>query len=178
METRRSAGNTRRRILNELGQMQGGEPLIHAHASSPAHQNGNISVANGSLNASIQDEAGMITNNMSNILNGSGFERKSSAEEELIRIRGRKKRKSAPNLRDLSPASLATIKSPMKQPTNEDIAYFLRLVNQIFIWWCFVKLNFQSRKLIQLCTFNFHVHLKLCSNKIFHFMCVYVCMCV
>ena len=125
METRRSAGSTRRRILNELGQMQGGEPLIHvaAQASSPAH-NGNTSAANGSLNMStgnIQDD---LHSNMTNIMNGAS--RKSSAEEELIRVRGRKKRKSAPILRDLSPASLATIKSPMKQPTNEDIAYFLR----------------------------------------------------
>jgi hypothetical protein len=133
METRRTAANTRRRILDELGQLTGGDMLIQAATNSPANtsrtsvSSRNVSTSNNSLIGAIQED---FSNNMSNILNNivsnSSSGRKSSADEEVIRVRGRRKRKSAPILRDLSPASLVNIKSPMKRPTNEDIAYFLR----------------------------------------------------
>lgn len=137
METRRTAANTRRRILDELGQLAGGDLLIQAAASLAASSPANTSRSslgsrslstsnNNSLLNSTQEDFSNMSNILNNIVSNSSSARKSSADEEVIRVRGRRKRKSAPILRDLSPATLVNIKSPMKRPTNEDIAYFLR----------------------------------------------------
>lgn len=74
----------------------------------------------------VDDDA--FVNNDRNISNNqnSNHSIRSLPEEEIIKTRGRKKTKCSPFLRDLSPNSLATIKSPIKNSRNEDLLKFLR----------------------------------------------------
>jgi len=74
----------------------------------------------------IDDE--LLFNNDRNIINNqSSNTSRSLPEEEIIRTRGRKKTKCmSPFLRDLSPNTLVTIKSPIKNSKNEELLKFLR----------------------------------------------------
>ena len=75
----------------------------------------------------IEDVDAFVNNdrNISNNQNANNSIR-SLPEEEIIKTRGRKKTKCSPFLRDLSPRSLVTIKSPIKNSRNEDLLKFLR----------------------------------------------------
>lgn len=76
----------------------------------------------------VEDDA--FVNNDRNISNqATNHSIRSLPEEEIIKTRGRKKTKCSPFLRDLSPRTLVTIKSPIKNSRNEDLLKFLRFVN-------------------------------------------------
>lgn len=108
MDAGRRTINLRRPVLNELSRS--------SRSTSSDHSSDFILVE--------EDE---LINNSRNIYNNLNLSSRSMPEEEIIKTRGRKKApKCSPFLRDLSPNTLATIKSPIKNATNEDLLKFLR----------------------------------------------------
>lgn len=113
MESRRRSFNLRRPVLNEISRSSGGS-----------------GISEQSSDFILVEDDEFIVNNDRNINNNqsSNSSKRSMPEEEIIKTRGRKKHltKCSLSLRDLSPNTLVTIKSPIKNSKNEDLLKFLR----------------------------------------------------
>lgn len=110
MEFRRRSIVQRRPVLNEL--------------SRSSRSSSDQSADNFIL---INDDEFLFNNDRNIINNQSSNSSRSQPEEEIIKTRGRKKTKCmSPFLRDLSPNTLVTIKSPIKNAKNEELLKFLR----------------------------------------------------
>ena len=107
MEFRRRSLNLRRPVLNEI-----------SRSSGSSDQSTEFIL--------VEDDA--FVNNDRNISNNqsTNHSMRILPEEEIIQTRGRKKIKCSPFLRDLSPRTLVSIKSPIKNSKNEELLKFLR----------------------------------------------------